>query len=156
MSPIGHTVTAFAMAITYMRISDVSWGLGFSSLLTVIMSGNLVNIDHAAFVTLVALGMRLGARGPDRLEIPRFNKRTQTRRSVIPHRTLTHWPPLWVAMTAICWTGQGNCRRTAQNSLGFYHQDLKDLAKEIGCNNRLALHYLKWGFSLKSPKNESF
>ncbi len=39
------------------------------------MSGNLVNIDHTAFVTLVALGMLLGARGPDCLEIPRFNKR---------------------------------------------------------------------------------
>jgi len=107
MSPIGHTITAFAMATTYMRISDVSWGQGFSSLPRVMMSGNLANIDYTAFVTLVALGMLLGARGPDHLEIPRFNKRTQTRRSVIPHRTLTHWPPFWVAMTAICWLTLG-------------------------------------------------
>lgn len=27
------------------------------------MSGNLASIDHSAFVTLVALGMLLGARG---------------------------------------------------------------------------------------------
>jgi len=103
MSPIGHTVTAFAMATAYMRISDVSLSQSFSSLPKVMMSGNLASIDHSAFVTLVALGMLLGARGPDRLEVPSFNRRTQTRRSVIPHRTLTHWPPLWVAMTAICW-----------------------------------------------------
>jgi membrane-bound metal-dependent hydrolase YbcI (DUF457 family) len=104
MSPIGHNVTAFAMATTYMRISDVPWGQGFSSLPSVMMSGNVVNIDHTAFFTLVALGMLLGARGPDRLEVPSFNRRTQTRRSVIPHRTLTHWPPFWAAMTAIFWS----------------------------------------------------
>lgn len=39
------------------------------------MSSNLASVDHSAFVTLVALGMLLGARGPDRFEIPRFNKR---------------------------------------------------------------------------------
>lgn len=91
MSPIGHTVTVFAMAATYIRISDVPWNQVFSSLSKVMMSGNLASVDHSAFVTLVALGMLLGARGPDCLEIPSFNKRTQTR---IPHRTLTHWPPL--------------------------------------------------------------
>jgi membrane-bound metal-dependent hydrolase YbcI (DUF457 family) len=102
MSLIGHTVTAFAMATAYLRISDVSLSQSLSSLPKIMMSGNLASIDHSAFVTLVALGMLLGARGPDRLEVPSFNRRTQTRRSVIPHRTLTHWPPLWVAMTAIC------------------------------------------------------
>lgn len=109
MSPIGHNVAAFAMATTYIRISDIPWGQGFSSLPSVMMSSNVVNIDHTAFVTLVALGMLLGARGPDRLDIPSFNKRTQPRRSVIPHRTLTHWPPFWVVMTmtAICWLTLG-------------------------------------------------
>jgi hypothetical protein len=102
MSPIGHNITAFAMATTYMRISDVPWGEGFSSLPTVIMTGNAINVDHFAFVTLVALGMLVGARGPDRLEIPTFNRRTQTRRSVIPHRTLTHWPIFWLVLTGLC------------------------------------------------------
>ncbi|MGZ8918093.1 MAG: metal-dependent hydrolase [Methylobacter sp.] len=104
MSPTGHIVTAFAMAESYMQISDTPWEQGFSSLSKVISSGNLANVDHSAFATLVALGMLLGARGPDRLEIPSLNKRTKVRRSVIPHRTLTHWPPLWVIMTAACWS----------------------------------------------------
>ena len=105
MSPIGHNITAFAMATTYMRISEVPWDEGVSSLPTVIMSGNPINVDHFAFVTLVALGMLVGARGPDRLEIPSFNRRTQTRRSVIPHRTLTHWPLFWVFLSGLCvWT----------------------------------------------------
>lgn len=60
-------------------------------------------IDHTAFITLVALGMILGARGPDRLEIPSFNRRTKIRRSVIPHRTLTHWPPFWLGITLLIW-----------------------------------------------------
>jgi len=33
----------------------------------------------------------------------------------------------------------------AQNSLGIYHKDLKDLAKEIGCNNHLALALFETG-----------
>jgi membrane-bound metal-dependent hydrolase YbcI (DUF457 family) len=104
MSPTGHIVTAFAMTESYMQISDTPWEQGFSSLSKVITSGNLANVDHSAFATLVALGILLGARGPDRLEIPSLNKRTKVRRSVIPHRTLTHWPPLWVIMTAACWS----------------------------------------------------
>jgi 3-methyladenine DNA glycosylase AlkD len=33
----------------------------------------------------------------------------------------------------------------AQNSLGIYHKDLKDIAKEIGCDNRLALALFETG-----------
>lgn len=87
-----------------MRINNVPYGQGFSSLCRVILTGDLVSIDHSVFVTLVALGILLGARGPDRLEIPSLNKSTKVRCSVIPHRTLTHWPPLWVLITAACWT----------------------------------------------------
>ena len=105
MSPLGHNITALAMAATTMRLCDVPFDQGISSLPTVMMAGNAVNVDRFAFVTLVALGMLLGARGPDRLEIPSFNRRTQTRRSVIPHRTLTHWPFFWVFLTGLCfWT----------------------------------------------------
>lgn len=32
-----------------------------------------------------------------------------------------------------------------RNSLGIYHKDLKDIAKEIGCDNRLALALLETG-----------
>ncbi len=103
MSPAGHNITAFAMAATYMRICDVPWAEGFSSLPRVMMAGHPINIDHFSFVTLVALGMLLGARSPDRLEIPSFHRPTKTRRSVIPHRTLTHWPQLWIVITASCW-----------------------------------------------------
>lgn len=105
MSPLGHNIIALAMAATTMRLCDVPFDQGISSLPTVMMAGNAVNVDHFAFVTLVALGMVLGARGPDRLEIPSFNRRTQTRRSVIPHRTLTHWPLFWVFLSGMCaWT----------------------------------------------------
>ena len=105
MSPLGHNITAFSMATTYMSISEVPWSEGFSSLSTVMMAGNVTNVDRFSFVTLVALGMVMGARGPDRLEIPSFNRRTQTRRSVIPHRTLTHWPLFWVILSGMCfWT----------------------------------------------------
>lgn len=110
MSPIGHNVTAFAMATTTMRISGVPWGEGLLSLPTVVIPGDMAGIGHSAFVTLVALGMLLGARGPDRLEIPGFDRRTQTRRSVIPHRTLTHWPLLWVFVTVLCWWSWGECQ----------------------------------------------
>lgn len=102
MSPLGHNITAFALATTTLRILDVPWGEGVSSLPTVMTASRAVDVGHPAVVTLVALGMVLGARGPDRLEIPSFNRRTQTRRSVIPHRTLTHWPLFWAFLTGLC------------------------------------------------------
>lgn len=91
------------MATAYMQFNDTSWGQGFSSLPRVVMPSSVGIIDHTAFITLVALGMILGARGPDRLEIPSFNRRTKIRRSVIPHRTLTHWPPFWLGITLLIW-----------------------------------------------------
>jgi inner membrane protein len=39
-----------------------------------------------------------GATAPDWLEIAWYDVAQQRRRSVIPHRTLTHWVPLWVAL----------------------------------------------------------
>lgn len=103
MSPIGHNITAISAATAYMRFNNVTMNEGILSLPRVIMSSDAIGADHTAFVTLVASGMILGARAPDRLEIPSFNQRTKTRRSVIPHRTLTHWPPIWLAMTLMCW-----------------------------------------------------
>lgn len=104
MSPVGHIITAFALSDAYMEINNVTWQSGLTSLSRVMMSGELASIDHSSVFTLIALGVLLGARGPDRLEIANYNRRTKIRRSVIPHRTLTHWPPLWVIMTASCWT----------------------------------------------------
>jgi len=104
MSPTGHVITAFSMGAAYMRITGVPYEQGVLSLSRVIMSGDLANIDHPFFVALIASGILLGARGPDRLEISSYNRRTKIRRSVIPHRTLTHWPPLWVIMTVACWS----------------------------------------------------
>lgn len=103
MSPIGHNITAISMATAYMQFNDISWGNGISSLPRVVMPNSIGIIDQTAFVTLVALGMILGARGPDRLEIPSFNRQTKIRRSIIPHRTLTHWPSAWFVVTIACW-----------------------------------------------------
>jgi inner membrane protein len=103
MSPLAHNVTAITMATAYMQLNHISWGRGFSSLPKFIMPNSIGVVDHTFFITLVALGMVLGARGPDRLEIPSFNRRTKIRRSVIPHRTLTHWPPFWFVATLLCW-----------------------------------------------------
>lgn len=41
-----------------------------------------------------------GATAPDWLEIP-YGERGATRRSVIPHRTLTHFVPLWVVLLGV-------------------------------------------------------
>lgn len=48
-----------------------------------------------------------GSTAPDWLEIP-YGERGETRRSVIPHRTLTHFVPLWVALFggALWWLTQ--------------------------------------------------
>lgn len=45
----------------------------------------------AALVLAVALW---GARAPDALEMYKWSD--GKRRSIIPHRTITHWPPVWI------------------------------------------------------------
>lgn len=46
-------------------------------------------------------GCIAGARAPDWLEIAGYNKRKEQRWSVIPHRTITHWPWLWAPITGL-------------------------------------------------------
>jgi len=96
MSPIGHTITSFSMAATFMHVNGVRWGEGFSRLPAIMLHQDVSQMDKSAIVTLISMGILLGARGPDRLELPVWDRRKNVRRSLIPHRTLTHWPPLWL------------------------------------------------------------
>jgi inner membrane protein len=98
MSPLGHTVTSFSMTLTFMHFNGVRWGDCFSKLPAFMMNQDVSQFDDVGKITLIALGMLLGGRGPDRLEAPVFDRRKKIRRSLIPHRTLTHWPPLWIIM----------------------------------------------------------
>jgi len=102
MSLIGHLVTATSMSIAFMRINEVSWTDGLSSLPQAVLAQPIFDAQSPSAMTLVGLGMILGARGPDRLEIPVFNHRSKKRLSLIPHRTLTHWPVFWLALTITC------------------------------------------------------
>jgi membrane-bound metal-dependent hydrolase YbcI (DUF457 family) len=45
-------------------------------------------------------GAVVGGRAPDKLELATWSKLTDRRYSLIPHRTLTHWPVPWVALLA--------------------------------------------------------
>jgi membrane-bound metal-dependent hydrolase YbcI (DUF457 family) len=45
---------------------------------------------------LFAAGAMLGARGPDWMEVYRW--RDNRRYSLLPHRTITHWPVLWLGL----------------------------------------------------------
>lgn len=99
MSPIGHLITAVSASTALMRLKDVSWSEGMASLPISILSNQPIEIDSEGGLTLLSLGIIVGARGPDRLELPRFNYKTKIRRSLIPHRTLTHWPVFWFVLT---------------------------------------------------------
>lgn len=43
----------------------------------------------------------IGGTAPDWLEIARTDKETGVRTSIIPHRTITHWLPLWLILLAV-------------------------------------------------------
>lgn len=101
MSPIGHLITASSMATALMRFNGISWVEGITSLPAFIIAQPSLYLSSSPGITLLSLGIILGARGPDRLEVPVFNFRTKVRRSLIPHRTLTHWPGFWIFFTLI-------------------------------------------------------
>lgn len=50
----------------------------------------------------LGIGIFLGSTAPDWLELPSWDKRTQKRISVIPHRTITHWVLGWVILLGQC------------------------------------------------------
>lgn len=102
MSPIGHLITATSLATAFMRINGVSWADGIAELPRTILMQSSLDIASPSGLTLISLGAIVGARGPDRLEVPSFNHFTKIRSSLIPHRTLTHWPGTWVIFTIIC------------------------------------------------------
>ncbi|MES1934319.1 hypothetical protein T35B1_17021 [Salinisphaera shabanensis T35B1] len=58
--------------------------------------GDLSNAPQTAFAMACAGGVIAGSLAPDRMEFPLFG-RLFGRVSLIPHRTLTHSPWLWVA-----------------------------------------------------------
>lgn len=122
MSPIGHLITAASLSTAYMRFNSITWIEGISNLPKLIIETQTLEPHSSAAITLIGLGMLLGARGPDRLEIPVFNKRKKTRHSLIPHRTLTHWPLLWVILTGLslfCGMYTQNSLFAAMSSVGF-------------------------------------
>lgn len=49
------------------------------------------------------IGALLGARAPDRLECAWWGRLGRRRRALIPHRTLTHWPWLWLSALGMGW-----------------------------------------------------
>jgi membrane-bound metal-dependent hydrolase YbcI (DUF457 family) len=118
MSPTGHLITASSLATAFLRFHSVPWSDGIASIPEALLSGQIWNGHAPAAITLTGLGMVLGARSPDRLEVPRFDRRTKTRHSLIPHRTLTHWPPFWIALTAFCgWFCVNNSQDFLLNSI---------------------------------------
>ncbi|WP_347990225.1 metal-dependent hydrolase [Methylomonas sp. AM2-LC] len=97
MSPFGHYVTASSVSIALLRSNE--WSL--NTAISEIFSGYSLELHSSGALLMIALGIVAGSRGPDRLEIPSFNPKTKERRSLIPHRTLTHWPFFWFAISIL-------------------------------------------------------
>ncbi len=87
MSPVTHNLTAASLALVgawFLR--DTPAPMESAGLFTPWLPRSV------PFV----LGAMLGARAPDWLELAEFSAFFSRRISVIPHRTLTHWPWLWI------------------------------------------------------------
>lgn len=76
MSPTGHNLTAAA--------------LGAAAAYPLYLHGDPLT------AALWFAGAMLGGRAPDWMEL--FRWEGGIRYSLIPHRTLTHWPPLWLGL----------------------------------------------------------
>lgn len=80
MTKIGHQITGLCSALGVLTFHQ--------------------HLDHA---WLVALGIWLGCTAPDWLEIAWYDRQRNRRMSIIEHRTITHWPPIWIALLAYSW-----------------------------------------------------
>lgn len=79
------SATVGALTDTVIDIARGIWHGNFTGTMSTMTEG-------AAFLT----GAVLGGRAPDKLEIAKWW--LDKRYSLIPHRTLTHWWPLWVGL----------------------------------------------------------
>lgn len=52
-----------------------------------------------------AIAALISCTAPDRIELPRYRNGTRVG-TVIPHRTITHWPPLWLALVYVAGSGR--------------------------------------------------
>ncbi|TQV63771.1 MAG: hypothetical protein FNT29_06450 [Halothiobacillaceae bacterium] len=94
MSPDGHRLTAASMG------AAVAWAMlatRYPSFGAALESARTPMHDSTTWLALsFLLGALMGGRAPDWME---FNRAPGGgRRALIPHRTLTHWPPLWLGL----------------------------------------------------------
>lgn len=96
MTSKGHKLTAMAFG-----------GLIAAMMLT----GHLVPPYPQEYILAVTglwfAGIVIGSSSPDWLEVVTHVKggtgQKDRRLSLIPHRTLTHWPPLWIGIAYLLW-----------------------------------------------------
>lgn len=90
MNGVGHRLTSLAFG-----------GL----IVTMLGTGHLVTPYPDEDTMLISIawlaGILIGASAPDWMEIAIHRK--DRRYSLIPHRTLTHWPPIWIAFAWYVW-----------------------------------------------------
>lgn len=92
MTKTGHRLTAGAFAVA----SAILMANGSVSISSVPVEYQL------AYAALFAVGVMSGASAPDWLEGAFFFR--NRRISIIPHRTLTHWLPVWLAAFYLVFT----------------------------------------------------
>ncbi len=85
-------------------------------------------LSSATEILAAGAGALAGSTAPDWLEIAKWDRRGR-RHSVIPHRTLTHWPLLWLGAAWLAWSSwTGDLRALA---LAFIAGGLLHLACDI-------------------------
>lgn len=106
------------------------------------IDGDPSNPPASALAVVLAAGIFAGALAPDRLEMS-FTGRLIGRKSIIPHRTLTHSPWLWLLSLAIgIWFvthGAGWGLLVAWQWTGFSVSGLLHLAIDMGSPSGIPL-----------------
>lgn len=106
------------------------------------MSGSAAGAPSSALAVVLAAGLFAGALAPDRLEMS-FTGRLIGRQSIIPHRTLTHSPWLWLFSLAVgIWfasAGSGWGLLIAWQWIGFSISGLLHLAIDMGSPSGIPL-----------------
>ncbi len=107
MSPWGHHAVGLTVGLTGAWVLSLGQ-LGaavtelastFSEAMVGVWNGDLTGSLSALTESSAFLGGAVvGGRAPDKLEIARWGRWTNRRYSLIPHRTLTHWWPVWMGL----------------------------------------------------------
>lgn len=95
MKGVSHKIVSFSSAGIILSVASINHGIN-------LLHGSFFTTLHDSGILIFALAFAISAGLPDTLEFAQFDP-SGRRSSILPHRTITHWWPLWGSLFLVAY-----------------------------------------------------